>query len=298
MRLVHALAAMLAFGAAMSLSASAQQVSPPTAFDASTPLESRIGGEVPPAIVKAHAEGNRGNLTTYVPTAEERRRVIAALAVLTPLQRQQAQDGLRTITFANGMEGDSVIWRGLEQGAPGDKFDIVINPIVLRETASEFLTRRERKLFDATGSTLSVSVDGGSMDAVVYVLLHETTHMVDIDFTRGVWSSLIKLAAPYHDPVFQRVNFAADAGKIPIAEAKSLYEALAKTPAVSIYAIHGFIEDSAETVAWRQMDKLKQPYRIEIRDGDRVVYAYEPLKNPLVQSRFSQLTRFDSPAAN
>ena len=157
------------------------------------------------------------------------------------------------------------------------------------------------------------------MDAVTYVLLHETTHMVDMflgltpqgyykdsipndahtPVTRGLWASISKLDAPYHDPIFQRVNFAPNAKTIPVAEAQSLYEALGRTPLVSIYASRGYLEDLPEFVAWRQMTrKLDQPYRIEIRDGGQVVFSCEPMKNPLVQNRLGLLERFDSQGLN
>jgi hypothetical protein len=45
------------------------------------------------------------------------------------------------------------------------------------------------------------------------------------------------------------------------------------------------------------MEMLGQPYRIEVRDNGKVVYTYEPLKNPLLRARFAQLSMFDSPAA-
>jgi hypothetical protein len=304
----------------LAASAIAQQASAPAApiFDASLPLDSRVGGEVPASVVKIYAA--QGPIKTYTPTAEEKHKVIAALALLTPLQRQIAQNHLRTIVFAEGLPSNGMIMRVLEQ-QPSGTFDIIFNAAILKETASEFLTRKERQLFDVTGSTLTVSIDAGSMDAVAFVLLHEATHLVDMtlkitpqnvfralsdeaqtSFTRGVWEERSRLAPPYHDPIFDRVAFAPDARTIPVAEAKSLYEALGRTPAVSIYATRTFAEDLAETVAWRQMERLGQPYRIELRDkakdGGKVIYAYEPLKNPLLRGRFAQLSIFDSPAAN
>jgi hypothetical protein len=317
MRLVHVLAAMLACGVAVSLSAGAQQVSSEPAFDASTPLESRIGGELPATTIRSYTDTGRVAPTLYTPTDAEKREVAAALNHLAPLQRSIAEKRLRSITFANGLLSNAQATRS-SFGDADSTFDIVFNPILLNETVSDFLTRKERQLFDTSGSTLSVHVDGGSMDAIAYVLLHEVTHMVDMSlkltpqgwhrdgipdeahtaFTRGVWASTFGLATPYHDSIFERVNFAPDAKTIPVAEAKSLYEALGKTPAVSIYATRGYPEDIAESVAWRQMQKLNQPYRVEIRDGARVVYSFEPMKNPLVQKRLAQLDRFDSPVVN
>jgi hypothetical protein len=308
MRLQHALAA-----AVLMLGAHASAQTPQPAFDASTPLESRIGGTVPALTMQMHANMGWPAPAPYLPTEAEKQKVAAAFALLTPLQRSVAQKRLRSISFATGLQSNAAAIR--VGSGDSETFEIVFNAIILKETVSDFLTRKERQLFDTSGSSLNVWVDGGSMDAVVYILLHEVTHVVDMSldlspkapfrgpipdeaqtaFTRGIWQSASRLAAPYHDPIFERVNFAPNAKTIPISEAKSLYEALGRTPAVSIYATRGYPEDLAETVAWREMTrKLNQPYRIEIRDGDRTVHVYEPAKNPLVQGRFGQLARFDS----
>jgi hypothetical protein len=313
-RFALAFVALIFVGLTAPLADAAPQQAPSPSFDIASPLESRIGGAVPASTLKSYADSGRGVLTTHVMTEAEKRQVAAALAALTPLQRRIAQEHLRSISFANGMMSNAQTARST-LGAAYPEFEIVLNPVLLKETVSEFLTRKERQLFDTTGSTLSVSVDGGSMDAVTYVLIHETTHMVDMSLglapqgyykesipddahtpvTRGIWASTFKLVAPYHDAIFERVNFAPNAKTIPIAEAQSLYEALGRTPLVSIYASRGYPEDLPEFVAWRQMTrKLNQPYRIEIRDGGRVVYSFEPMKNPLVQNRLGLLERFDS----
>jgi hypothetical protein len=56
-------------------------------------------------------------------------------------------------------------------------------------------------------------------------------------------------------------------------------------------------EDLPELVALSELTgRLKQPFRIELRDGSRVVSSWEPMKNPLVRARLAQLARFRSPA--
>jgi hypothetical protein len=310
--------AIAAFAALLLASpfAAAQQAPSPPVFDASTSLVSRIGGEIPARANEINKSVGRPLLKTYTPTAEETKKAEAALALLTPLQKSIAQKHLRSFTFTDAADFNGQTIRS----GQGDEFtiDIIFNRRILSETASAFLTRKERQLFDMSGSTLELTVDGGELDAIAYVMLHEATHLVDYrlhitprnafrndiaetdhtDFSRGVWQTGLTLAAPYEDPILRRVSFEPDTKKIPISEAKPLYEALGRTPAVSIYATRGLVEDLPETVAWRQMEKLGQPYRIELRDGGKVIYAYEPLKNPLLRARFAQLSIFDSPAAN
>lgn len=50
-------------------------------------------------------------------------------------------------------------------------------------------------------------------------------------------------------------------------------------------------------VTWSNLtERLGQPYRIEIRDGTKLVYAYEPMKSERVRSRLPQLARFYAPS--
>ena len=52
-------------------------------------------------------------------------------------------------------------------------------------------------------------------------------------------------------------------------------------------------DDLAEVVTWYHLtEKLKQPYRIEIRKKGQVIFVYEPMRSGLVRSRFDQMKRF------
>ena len=67
-------------------------------------------------------------------------------------------------------------------------FDLTIRAGVLGETVSEFLTQKERSCYDTAGSSLSVFIEAGTLDAIIHVLLHEATHIVDssLGITRDV----------------------------------------------------------------------------------------------------------------
>ena len=200
-------------------------------------------------------------------------------------------------------------------GGPEPAFDLIFNARVLGETLSEFATRKERQLFEAGDSTLSVSVAAGSMDAVAFVLAHEATHVVDMvlwltpvtppgasiqetqqtPFARGVWESSITPASRYRSALLDGIPLRTGGPPLEIGKARTLYEDLERTPFASVYASLMVGEDLAELVAWRQItEKYGQPYRIEVRDGAEVIYAYEPMKSSLVRSRLDELRRFDS----
>ena len=87
---------------------------------------------------------------------------------------------MRALIFLDGMP-NSALTSAVEPGSSADdrKFDITIRAGVLRENISEMLTAKERTCFEVGATGFTVSVEGGSMDAIVYVLLHEVTHLVD-----------------------------------------------------------------------------------------------------------------------
>ena len=247
-------------------------------------------------------------------TAEQRRKVSAAFELLTPLHQAILRRHLRWISFSAELPNNAWTMR-LEPAGIELEFGLVINVRVLDETLSELMTRKERQLFEAEGSPLTVTISAGSMDALGFVLLHEATHMVDMaavrftppsgpegqvqearqtPFASGIWETVITPVGAYRgemlDSIFWRTGKPLD-----IENARALYEELERTPFASVYASRSTAEDIAELVAWWQMTEVHgQPYRIEVRDEGELVYAYEPMKSSLVRSRLNQLDRFDS----
>lgn len=286
-----------------------------TAFgiDPTSTLDSRIG-DIPPDRIKFLVSDPKMPVASHAITPEDRRKIAAAFAYLTPLQKRVAQDRLRSISVADGMGGNASTVRVSCKDCLA--FDLVINSIVLNETLSQFATRKERTLFDASGSTLNVSIDAGQMSALTFIVLHEFTHMVDMtleltpqtapgqpiseaqqtSFGRGIWATGNDPVAAYRTPLIDGARWRS--GKtMRIEQATAYYEDLAKTPFPSSYATAMPVEDLPELLALNELTgKLKQPFRIEVRDGARVIASYEPMKNPLVRARLPLLARFQSPA--
>jgi hypothetical protein len=279
--------------------------------DPASSLESRFG-EVPAQSIERFARFSKVTITNHAATPDDRRRVVAALSLLTPLQRRVAQEHLRSISFADNLPANAQTSRVTCEGCVA--FDLIISSQVLKETISEFATRKERTLFDTSGSTLNVSVVAGSRSAVDFIVLHELTHVVDhtlklmpqampgyaipedmhTPFSRGVWAEGTKPVAAYAGPLLANVAFKTGS-PMRIEQAQALYEELKKTPFPSVYASTVNIEDIAELVALSELTgKQHQPWRIEIRDGAKLVYSYEPMKNPLVRARLLLLERFRS----
>jgi hypothetical protein len=267
-------------------------------FDPASSLESRIG-ETPAAVLKMFAEGGLGTPTAHALTAEERQKLSRAFAALPPLHRRILGERLRTVSFLDGMP-NTALTSTVITSEPYRLFDITIRAAVLGENVSEFLTQKERTCFDTAGSSLSVSIEGGRLDAIIYVLLHEATHVVDSslriapgEFTEGVWNERTIVAARYRDPLLARIRFRADGEVLSIDRADAVYAALRLTPFVSLYGSSNWHDDVAESVAWYHLtERLKQPYRIVIRNAGQEVFAYEPMKSQIVRARFGGMDRF------
>jgi hypothetical protein len=283
-------------------------------LDPTTLLVSRVKG-TPKSVLDLFQEPGRPTPTIHILTDGERRKLESAIASMPPLHRHVLQDRLHIVSFLDGMP-NTALTSTVNSEEPYRLFDITINAAILRQDVSEWLTQKERSCFDSAGSSLSVSVVAGTLDALVYVLLHEATHIVDASlkitptipakgrhdgagvalgssFTEGVWSELSVPVPRYRDPLRERVRFYRLGGAIPIDQADAVYASLRQTPFASLYGGGNWLDDLAEYVTvYHLTEVLRQPYRIVIREGDKEVFAYEPMKADLVRSRVGQMKRF------
>jgi len=279
-------------------------------FDPSTALESRIG-ETPAAVLKQFKDAG-AKATAHILTAVERHKVSRAFAALTPLSHRILRERLRSFSFLDGMP-NTALTSTVNPDEPYKLFHVTIRAGILNQDVSEFLTQKERTCFETANSSLNVFIQGGTMDAIVYVLLHEATHIVDgslhitpemrvgdrldkssaTSFTKDVWSGRTTLAPQYRNTLLESVGFYAGGRVLAVDQAEAVYTALSRTPFVSLYGSKNWHDDLAEVVTWYHLtEKLKQPYRIEIRKKGQLIFVYEPIKSRLVRSRFDQMKRF------
>ncbi|HEX6738336.1 MAG TPA: hypothetical protein VF310_08700 [Vicinamibacteria bacterium] len=271
-------------------------------LDPESSLESRIG-KTPASVLQMFAEAGPAAPTPqpHELTAAERRKLVDALEALPPLQRRVLRERLRTVSVLDGIP-NTALTSTVNPDEPYRLFDITLRAGILSESVSQFLTWKERGCFEAAGSSRSVSIEAGELDGVLYVLLHEASHVVDSSlgmsasgapFVEGVWSEATVLAPAYRGSLLERITFRAGGEVLPIARAEAVYAALAKTPFVSLYASRNWHDDLAESVAWYHLaEKRQQPYRIVVRDGQKEAFTYEPLKSTLVRQRLERLRVF------
>jgi hypothetical protein len=248
--------------------------------------------------------------TPHVLTEPERRKLSTAFAALPPLHKRILKERLRSVSFLDGMP-NTALTSPANPNEPYRLFDITVRAAILNEDVSQWLTQKERTCFDAGDSPLNVSVELGHLDAILYVLLHEGTHVVDsslhltpgepshksgaaaIAFTEGVWSDRVTPVERYRNPLLQGVKYRAGGRPLAIDKAESLYTALGRTPFASLYGSSNWHDDLAEYVAlYHLTEVLKQPYRVVIRKAGKEVFAYEPMKSEIVRVRIGQMKPF------
>jgi hypothetical protein len=278
-------------------------------LDPTSPLDSRVKA-TPSTVLKMFEDSGEPAPTPHVLTEVEQRRLSAAFAALPPLHRRVLSERLRSVSFLDGMP-NTALTSPVNPDEPYKLYHITIRAAILRENVSEWLTWKERTCFEAAGSPLSVAVEAGKLDAILYVLLHEATHVVDDSlritpffrpgdqpsppsaFTEGIWSERTLPSPRYREPQLNRLRYRAGGQVLPIDQADSVYTSLRRTPFASLYGSSNWYDDLAEYVAlYHLTEVLGQPYRIVIRKDGKEAFAFEPMKSDIVRGRFPQMKRF------
>jgi hypothetical protein len=193
-------------------------------------------------------------------------------------------------------------------------FNITFRASLLDENISQWATWKENTCFTpAVDSGYKVRVEGGSMDAMIYVLMHEATHIVDIvteitphpaerdaiveptPYTKNIWRKMNMPLEAYMDSLLEQTRFRS--GKqVPMSLAPNVYSQLSKTPFPSLYAMAAWSEDIAELATiYHLTTKLNQPFHIVVTKNNVELARFEPMKNVLVRHRLDQLSTFYKP---
>jgi hypothetical protein len=282
-------------------------------LDPTSSLESRVKAPSATAL-KMFEDIGQTPPTAHALTEIEQRKLSAAFAALLPLHQRVLRERLRSVSFLDASMPGTALTSTVNPRDSYKLFDITIRAAIFRQNASEWLTEKESGYYDAAGSSLRISIEAGERDAIVFVLLHEATHIVDsclgitppvrtddksassgitTPFTDGVWSERTTPVPLYRDPLRERLRFRANGKILAIDHANSIYSSLSKTPFVSLYSSSNWYDDLAEYVAvfhWTEI--LKQPYKIVIRLENKIVFVYEPMKSDLVRKRVGLIKRF------
>ena len=259
-------------------------------------LIARVGAPSRLAMKEFKKAGMQG-VTPHILTAEERSKVEAALASLPALNKRVLEKKLHSLAFVDGIPGEGTGLTSPE--AKTGLYDITLRASIVDESLSTFLTTKERRVFVEDGSGTTVTITGTGTNALTYVLLHESSHVADKGcgitanphgrFAEGIWVSL-KEMTPSVAAIAPRTYFRGGS-KLPAAEAEATYDALSRTPFVSLYATASEAEDFAELVAWHEILKQHQGNLvIEVTDArGKTLKQWDPLMFPGVQNRFANV---------
>ena len=260
-------------------------------------LMARVG---PPSqeAVEEFKKAGMEDVRPHTLTASERAKVEAALASLPSLNRQVLEKKLHYLAFVDGIPGE-----GTGLTSPAGKtglYDITLRASIVDEPLSTFLTIKERRVFTDDGSGDAITIKATGTNALTYVLLHESTHVVDKScgittaphspFTAGIWVSQ-KEMVPALASSLAATTYFRGGHPIAVGKAASVYDALAQTPFVSLYATATDQEDFAELVAWREIQKQHHgKLVIEVDDArGKTLGRWKPLTFPEVQKRFADV---------
>jgi hypothetical protein len=273
-------------------------------FSADIPLSSRVE-KAPESVLAAFREAGMSP-REHVMTYEEMAVVTAAFKKMPPLHQRVLKEHLEGISFLDDMP-NTALTSTILSGDSVRRYHISFRAAVLDQTISQWLTEKENTCFLKDDSTFHVSVQSGNEPAIVYILLHETTHVVDgslslLDgpdssfkkkFTEGVWTSHTTIA--FSDSLLETNHFRRGGKVYPIGAARNLYGALERTPLVSLYSTSSWNEDLAECLTVYHLTQvLKQPFKIVVTKAGKPIVAYEPAKNGLVWQRMQFLSIFYS----
>lgn len=248
-------------------------------------------------------QGSPDRPRPYLPNAEDRQQIEHALSLLPPLQQRALHEHLFALSFADGMPNNALTYPS--PGHPG-QLNITLRAGLLHESVSQLITHKEAACFAGTDPADRVEVDAGNLPAIIYILLHESTHVADsayhltpkevgegvrsTPFSDGIWLDRNHLSAAYAKPLLQVACYHPHGYAATMAQAKSVYQALSTTPLPSLYATAAAPEDLAEAVAFANLTQvLHQPYVIRVYHDGREIYTYQPMNNALVQSQIRRL---------
>jgi hypothetical protein len=281
------------------------------AFDPSSPIESRVA-EIPAATLKALMwTDRRSDYLAYMPSGDERRMLADYWERLPAANRRVMQESLVRIYFIRNFVGAGMTDFVLS----GDRrvyAVLYLNPAVFTKGISEWLTFRENSFFSPDASGTRVEIDcGAQYTALMYVLLHESAHVVDyvhpvtpfVDrgfaeaqglsgrktpFVAGVWEDYDVLARDFDITENRDLHaYGMAPPAIGASQMRALYDKIFRSPLVSGYAATNWAEDFADSVAFYHLTReLKQPYTVTISEHGKVVSVHRPMESPQVQRRW------------
>jgi len=285
-------------------------------FHHSLPVVERTGAI--PSNILNHMRNfdSRPDYSGYNPDQADLKIINSSINLLPGHIRKLLNGHLLGIYFINDFLGSGLTdWITDENG--NFYCYMVINPLSLKTDLSDYITQKEATCFKNDSETIRISIDcGGGHKGFLYILLHESVHVVDYithitpyvedavlpfrgeipdstPLTENIWEGYDR---PVYDFVMRKqiTFYGLNKGpKILISDASKLYKGLSQTPFVSLYSTMNWAEDIAEFLTFYHLTAiLGKPYKISIFNKNKQIYSCEPMLNPLVKKRFETIKFF------
>lgn len=289
--------------------------------DFQKPLSERIL-KAPEFMLKHIGDLDRRQYKAYLPTKKESDTIRGYLKLLPPLYKKVLEEHLIGIYFVE----ENFLGSGYADICYDDDYRLktflLINKNTLDLTLEEWVNKKESSCFTpGRESPYKVHVETTEDHlGVLAILLHETSHCVDYikRFTPDVYSKSKMYNVINNNPVLAEgfsstwksdLEFSKDAPEFPLrskitfysmndgpklelSQAQEVYRQLSKSPFVSLYSTLRRCEDFAEAAMYYHMTQyLKFPYELQVYKQDKVIFSYEPMKNPKILKRLEFLKK-------
>lgn len=290
-------------------------------FDSSSSVISRVIKSPDLLIEYLRKYDNDSSYTIYVPNETEMKTIEQAIDALPALNKRVMQERVIGIYFVNNFLGTGYTDCILDKNGEFYIF-LAFNPGILKRSANEWLTSKERTCFigDKADVRVEVTVDTG-ISGFFGILLHESAHAVDYvrnitpyidnehrnileerkqkpketEFVKGVWEK-------YKDPLInndyegrKELSFYGmnKGPHVKISDSSDLYKKFSKSPFVSLYGSMSWSEDLAEFILFYHLtQKMDSKYEINVYEKERKIFSYQPMKSEKVKMRFKSVEEF------
>ena len=280
-------------------------------LDPATPLTARIIKT--PAVILQKFRDAGMSPTIHNLTKADSMKVVNAFLKLPALHQDILANHLLGISFLDNMP-NTALTATVNPDDSFPVFTITFRAEILKQNVSQWLTEKELSYFTRDQPNLHIAIEAGKLDAILYVLLHEATHVVDgalgilagnVDkttpststdiknFPKNIWLNRTDLPNSFGDTLTKHSRFRNGGKLIPMECAQQIYQSAAQKPFVSLYSTSSWHEDLAEYLTVTHFTKkLKQPFKIIIYNDQKEIFTYEPMQSAAITSRIPLMNYF------
>jgi len=241
------------------------------------------------------------------PTADDMALFQSYLDLLPHAHKAVFAEKLLAVYLIDGFAGAGLAnWVVDQQGRT--YYYIILNSSLFRVSLDDWLSYKNDSQFDKSEASPTIRVrTQTNYKALIYGLLHEGAHLIDIEFgvtpffdqhhrrlggrfqkvsefTDRVWIKWLQPAPQYdfiHRGELNPYGSFPKKGAIPRTELTEMFSQLIRTPFVSFYGGTSWNEDLADYVSFHYIEKkLGGAITVELLDSENVIDHYAPIKSP------------------